>query len=368
MNKLMRSRWGGLAIAASFVVAVVSGCATTTETPAPADDGAGSSEAETTEEATGVYEGTIAIAYDLGGRSQPGFNQLAYLGVEPLLDENPGLELIEAQASLADTDEQRSERLRLMADAGANPIIAVGFNYAVPVATVAAEYPDVKFGIIDDGTVEAPNVQGILFKEQEGSFLVGVAAALKTQTDTVGFVGGVNIPLIQKFEAGYVAGVKAVNPDIEVQVSYISNPPDFTGFNDPAKGKEAALGMYQNGADIVFSAAGGTGAGVHQAAFETGNFSIGVDADEYLYESNDAWKTAILTSMLKRVDTGSGAFVQSVLDGTFTAGNQIFGFANDGVGYTTSGGLVDDIASEIDAYGAKISSGEVVVPEVPEAQ
>jgi basic membrane protein A and related proteins len=363
MNTRMRSRWGGLAFAATLVVAVVSGC--TSSTPAPTEADAGSSDTGSTEEATGGLEGTIAIAYDLGGRSQPGFNQLAYIGVEPLLEANPGLELIEAQASLSDTDDVRAERLRLMAEAGANPIIAIGFLYAAPLTTVAAEFPDVKFGIVDDGTVVAPNVAGILFKEEEGSFLVGVAAALKSETGNVGFIGGVSIPLIQKFEAGYTAGAKAVNPDINVQVTYISNPPDFSGFNDPAKGKEAALGMFQNGADIVFAAGGATGAGVHQAAFETGNFSIGVDADEYTYESNDAWKTAILTSMLKRVDTGVRVFVEGVFNDTFTSGNQTFGFANEGVGYTTSGGLIDDITGEIDAYGAKIASGEVVVPDAP---
>ena len=261
--KLKRSRWGALAFAATLIVAVVSGCAGSTT--APAEPEAGSSDADSTDVASGGIEGTIAIAYGLGGRSQPGFNQLAYIGVEPLLEANSNLELLEAQASLSDSDDVRAERLRLMAEAGANPIIAIGFLYAVPLSTVAAEYPDVKFGIIDDGTVDAPNVSGILFKEQEGSFLVGVAAALKSETDNVGFLGGVSIPLIQKFEAGFVAGAKAVNPSITVQVTYISNPPDFSGFNDPAKGKEAALGMFQNGADIVFSAAGGTGAGVHQA-------------------------------------------------------------------------------------------------------
>ena len=361
--KLKRSRWGALAFAATLIVAVVSGCAGSTT--APAEPEAGSSDADSTDVASGGIEGTIAIAYDLGGRSQPGFNQLAYIGVEPLLEANSNLELLEAQASLSDSDDVRAERLRLMAEAGANPIIAIGFLYAVPLSTVAAEYPDVKFGIIDDGTVDAPNVSGILFKEQEGSFLVGVAAALKSETDNVGFLGGVSIPLIQKFEAGFVAGAKAVNPSITVQVTYISNPPDFSGFNDPAKGKEAALGMFQNGADIVFSAAGGTGAGVHQAAFETGNYSIGVDADEYLYESNDAWKGSILTSMLKRVDTGTRVFVESVFDDTFTPGNKTFGFANDGVGYTTTGGLVDDITADIDGYGASIASGEIVVAEVP---
>lgn len=315
--------------------------------------------------ASAATKRTIAIAYDLGGRSQPGFNQLAYIGVKPLLAKDKNLKLIEAQASLSDTDDVRAERLRLMAKAGANPIIAVGFLYAAPLTKVAKEYPKTKFGIVDDGTVVAPNVEGILFKEEEGSFLVGVAAALKSKTGNIGFIGGVKIPLIQKFEAGYIAGAKAVNSKIVVQSNYISVPPDFSGFNDPAKGHEAALGMFQNGADVVYSAAGGTGAGAHQAATEQGKWSIGVDADEALYATNAKYKEHILTSMLKRVDVGCQDFVSSVLNNKFKAGNKTFGMANNGVGYTTTGGYVSDIKAKIDAYAKKIAAGSIKVPSVP---
>ncbi len=348
MHKKSLGRWGALVVAVSLVATVIT-------------SGGAANAAANAKNA----KATIAIAYDLGGRSQPGFNQLAYLGVKPLLAKNKKLKLIEAQASLSDTDDVRAERLRLMVKAGANPIIAVGFLYAAPLTKVAKEFPKVKFGIVDDGSITAPNVKGILFKEEEGSFLVGVAAGLKSKTGNVGFIGGVKIPLIQKFEAGFIAGAKAANPKIVVQSTYISNPPDFSGFNDPAKGKEAALGMFQNGADVIYSAAGGTGAGAHQAAFEQKKMSIGVDADEYKYASNSAWKSAIITSMLKRVDVGCQKFVNDVLSNKFKAGNETFGLKNNGVGYTTSGGMISDITAKIDAFAKKIAAGTIVVPTVP---
>ncbi|MEI6809016.1 MAG: BMP family ABC transporter substrate-binding protein [bacterium] len=345
MQKNLLERYGVLALVATLAASIVTGCGRDTASSAVA---------------------TIGIAYDIGGRSQPGFNQLAYLGVKPLLDANENLKLVEAQASSSETDDVCAERLRRMADSGVNPIIAVGFRYEAPLTKVAAEFPDVKFGIVDGGTVVASNVKGILFKEEEGSYLVGVAAALKSKTGNIGFIGGVRIPLIQKFEAGYTAGAKAVNARIKVQATYITNLPDSGGFNDPVMGKEVALGMFQNGADVIYSAAGNTGVGVHQAAFEQKKMSIGVDADEYLYESNSAWKSAIITSMLKRVDTGCRKFIDDLLAGTFISGNEVFGYANDGVGYATSGGMIDDIKSRIDEYGAKIASGEITVPSVPE--
>ncbi|NDE83311.1 MAG: BMP family ABC transporter substrate-binding protein, partial [Actinobacteria bacterium] len=211
---------------------------------------------------------TIGIAYSLGGRDVPGFNQLAYIGVKPILDKNKALKLIESQDNPTATDDQRAERLRLMAKRGANPIVVVGFTYASALAKVAPEFPKVQWGIVDDSSVKAPNVQGIVFKEEEGSYLVGLAAAMTTKSGRIGFIGGVNTPLIKKFEAGYIAGAKAINPKIKIQSTYISNFPDFSGFNDPAKGYEAAKGMYQNGADVVYAAAGGTGTGMHRAASE----------------------------------------------------------------------------------------------------
>ncbi|MEN9542695.1 MAG: hypothetical protein RJB54_9 [Actinomycetota bacterium] len=308
---------------------------------------------------------TIGIAYSLGGRDVPGFNQLAYIGVKPLLDKNKSLKLIESQDSPTATDDQRAERLRLMAKRGANPIVVVGFTYATALGKVAKEYPKVQWGIVDDSSVTAPNVQSIVFKEEEGSYLVGLAAAMTTKTGRIGFIGGVNTPLIAKFEAGFIAGAKAINPKIKIQSTYISNFPDFSGFNDPAKGYEAAKGMYQNGADVVYAAAGGTGTGMHKAASELGKWSIGVDADEATYPAHKDYKSTILTSMLKRVDLGTRAFVADALAGKKTAGVKTWGYKQGGVGYTTTGGYLKDVTSVINTYAKKISSGAVKVPTDP---
>ena len=305
----------------------------------------------------------LAIAYDLAGRGSGGFNDLAYEGARRAAEEL-GAELVEITAKASDTDADREERLRLLAEEGFNPIIGVGFTYAGSLAKVAPLYPDTWFGIVDDGTVVAPNVTGILFTEEQGSFLVGVAAALRSETGKVGFVGAVQIPLLQKFEAGFTAGVTAARPEAGVQVVYLSQPPDYAGFSDPAKGKEAALGMFDAGADVVFAAAGDSGIGVIAAAKESGNWAIGVDADQY-QTSDPAVRDAILTSMLKRADVGTYAFVMNVAAGTAVAGNDTFDLARDGVGYATSGGFIDDLMDEIDAWGARIESGEIVVPATP---
>ena len=252
-----------LALPALLALVMATACGgeseeTTTTAAAPATTAA----AETTATTEPAPEASlkVAVAYDLAGRGDGGFNDLAYNGAEQAAAEL-GLELTEVTAKAEDTDQDRSDRLRLLADSGHNPIIAVGFTYAGPVAEVAAEYPEVWFGIVDDATVEAPNVAGLVFAEEEGSFLVGVVAALESETGHVGFIGGVNVPLIVKFEAGYIAGAKAVNPDIEITSTYLSQPPDFSGFNDPAKGKEAAKGMVDAGADILYAAGGGYGGG-----------------------------------------------------------------------------------------------------------
>lgn len=349
MQKKLLGRWGAVALAATLTASVVTGCGSDSDS----------------EDAATNTEGTIGIAYSLGGRDVPGFNQLAYIGVEPLLAANPSLELIESQDNPTATDDQRAERLRLMAQKGANPIVVVGFTYAAALSKVAPEFPEIQWGIVDDSSVEADNVHSIVFKEEEGSYLVGVAAALKTKSLNVGFIGGVNTPLIAKFEAGFIAGVKAVNSKIKVQTTYISNFPDFSGFNDPAKGYEAAKGMYENGADVVYAAAGGTGTGLHKAASELGKWSIGVDADEATYPAHAAYTSTILTSMLKRVDLGTRAFVTDALAGTPTAGVKTWGYAQGGVGYTTTGGYIDDLTGEIDDFASKISSGAVVVPTEP---
>ena len=309
----------------------------------------------------GVAVTNIAVAYDLGGRGDGGFNDLAYAGASQAAEEL-GAELVEVTARAEDTDADREDRLRLLADSGNNPVIAVGFIYATALAEVAPDYPDVWFGIVDDATVEAPNVAGLVFAEHEGSFLVGAAAALTSETGNIGFVGGVNTPLIEKFEAGYIAGAEAVNPDIEVQSSYLTQPPDFGGFNDPAKGREAATGMYDAGADVVYHAAGGSGSGVFEAAVDADAWAIGVDADQYTI-TDEGLREVILTSMLKKVDVVTAAFITDVAEGTATAGETVFDLASDGVGYATSGGFIDDLTDQLDGYAEQIISGEITVPD-----
>jgi basic membrane protein A len=212
----------------------------------------------------------------------------------------------------------------------------------------------------------------MVFSEHEGSYLVGVAAALKSTTGKIGFIGGVSgIGLIEKFEAGYAAGARAVNPDIEIVVEYISEFPDFAGFGSPDRGREIALAMYDEGADIIYSAAGLSGSGTHLAAKDTSEasgtkvWSIGVDSDEYQTQ-DAAVRDYILTSMIKRVDVAVFNAIVDHLNGEFTGGPVEYNLRAAGVGYSTSGGFIDDIVDQIEDFKAKIISGEIVVPLLPE--
>jgi basic membrane protein A len=189
-----------------------------------------------------------------------------------------------------------------------------------------------------------------------------VAAALKTKANHIGFVGGVHNDLIKKFEAGYVAGAKATKPGIKIDVKYLTQPPDFSGFGDPAKGKTAATGMFDGGADVVYHAAGGSGGGVFEAAKAAKGLAIGVDSDQYK-TADPSVKDVILTSMLKKVDVAVFDFVKTVTDGQFKAGSAIYNLQKGGVDYSTSGGKVDDIKSKLDDYKQKIISGEIKVAE-----
>lgn len=303
---------------------------------------------------------TVGLAYDIGGRGDQSFNDSAAAGLDKAAEEF-GVQTNELEAGASETDAQKEERLRLLADAGNNPVIAVGFAYAGPVQKVAEEFPDTNFAIVDDSSFQADNVANLIFAEEQGSYLVGAIAAEASESGTVGFVGGVNNPLINKFEAGYVAGAKAVNPDIKVQVKYLTEPPDFSGFTDPAKGKTAAEGMYQQGADVVYHAAGGSGAGVFEAAKAADALAIGVDSDQYLTVS-DELKPVVLTSMVKRVDTSVYDMVKSVVDGSPLTGEQVFDLAKDGVGYSTSNPAVEPYEAKADELKQQIIDGEITVP------
>lgn len=309
----------------------------------------------------------VGLAYDVGGRGDQSFNDSAYEGLKKAVADL-GATCTEGEAAQGEAESAREDRLKNMADAGMNPIIGVGFAYSEAVNAVAPSYPAVNFAVIDgfdpDTKVNA-NVAYLGFAENEGSYLVGVAAALKTKTKNVGFVGGVHNDLIKKFEAGYVAGVKSIDPSIKIQIKYIQES-DLSGFADPAGGKAAAAAEYDAGADVVYHASGASGAGVFEAAAEAGagKWAIGVDSDQYLTAPANE-KSHILTSMLKHVDVATYNMIKSVKDGAPLTSYQTYDLAHDGVGYSTSGGFLDDVKAQIEAAAAKIKSGEVKVPTKP---
>lgn len=306
----------------------------------------------------------VGMAYDVGGRGDQSFNDSAAAGLDKAKDEF-GFESEESEASDGEAESAREERLVTFAEAGYSPIIAVGFAYAESVAKVAPQYPDVNFAIIDDASnADVPNVASLTFAEEQGSFLVGAAAALKSESGQIGFVGGVETPLIQKFQAGYEAGAQAVNPDVTIDVTYLTQPPDFSGFGDPAKGKTAAEGMFQNGADIVYHAAGGSGGGVFEAASEAGAKAIGVDSDQY-NTADPSVQDVIMTSMLKNVDVAVYEYLSAVESGDVPAGETVYDLSVDGVGYSTSGGQIDDIVDQLDDFKQQIIDGDITVPTEP---
>ena len=321
---------------------------------------------------------TIGLLFDITGRGDKSFNDAAAAGLDRAADE---LGIIPSE-STPTGDADRADRLNLLVGDGNQLVIGVGFLWTDAIAAGAAANPDTHFAIVDsvvsnnngtpdDATDDTPfdNVANLVFAEEQGSFLVGAAAALTSTTGKVGFVGGVEIDLIKKFEAGFNAGARAVNPDIEILSKYATQPPDFTGFNAPDVGKEIAAQMYADGADVVYHAAGGTGLGVFQAASEAGApgevWAIGVDSDQY-QSVDPALQPYILTSMLKRVDVAVFNVIEEEASGAFAPGIKVFDLSVDGVGYSTSGDfLSDDIIAQLEDFKAQIIAGDIEVPTVP---
>lgn len=326
------------------------------------DGGSSSSEAPAASEAPsgGSCDLTGGVAFDTGGRGDGTFNDSAGEGATRATSEL-GIEVKELEANV---DEDRKANLELLVEGGAKVIVGVGFMFTDPMGEIAAANPDVTFGIVDS-VVEAPNVRSLVFAEEQGSFLVGAAAALKSESGKIGFIGGQEIDLIKKFEAGYIAGAKYINPDIVVESKYLGPAGDNSAWGNVAGAKEIASGWYADGADIIYTAAGGSGAGTIEAAVEAGKWAIGVDSDQYLTASNDEQKARILTSMLKRVDVAVFETMKAACEGDTAGGIKVFDLSNDGVGYATSGGYVDDIAAQLDELKAKIVSGEITVPTAP---
>lgn len=352
------SRWMTWSAAAAVTVtaaAALSACGSSGGGTTPAGSGSGTT--------SGSSALKVGMAYDVGGRGDKSFNDMAAAGLDKARTDLK-ITTKELSAVQGETDTQKADRLTLLASAGYNPIVAVGFAYATALGQVAPKFPNVKFAIVDDATVKAPNVEGLTFTENQSSYLVGVAAALATKTKNIGFIGGVQTPLIQKFQAGYTAGAKAIDPTIKVQVQYLSQAPDFSGFNDPAKAKTTAEGMYDGGADVVYHAAGGSGAGLFEAAAAKQKLAIGVDSDQYLSAPANQ-KQYILTSALKRVDTAVYNFIEADSKGTFTAGEKVFSLKDNGVGYSTSNPAIDPYKAKIDQYKQQLIAGTITAPTTP---
>ncbi len=352
--------------------------AETTEAPATTE----AATTETTEAATtetteemAMMDHNVGLTFDIGGQGDQSFNDSAYAGIERASNEL-GIEFTLGEPNADGSN--RAELLQTQSEVS-DLVIGVGFLFAGDVAAVAADNPDVNFAVVDDAMLDfdnggvpiGENIAGLTFAEEQGSYLVGAIAALKSETGTVGFLGGVSgFGLIEKFEAGFAAGARAVNPDINIIAQYITEFPDFDGFNAPDRAKDISLAMYAQGADIIYHAAGGAGAGMFEAAKETSEstgskvWGIGVDSDQYL-TVDPSVQEYVLSSMLKRVDNAVFEVTKSHVDGMFAAGNVVYDLSTDGVGYSTSGGFVDDIADQIEAFKAQIVSGEIVVPTAP---
>ncbi|HEV7346405.1 MAG TPA: BMP family ABC transporter substrate-binding protein [Devosia sp.] len=303
---------------------------------------------------TGAAFADPAVIYDLGGKFDKSFNEAAYTGAEAWAAETGGTYLdLELQ-----NDAQREQALRRFAGQGANPIVMAGFSWTAALTAVAPEFPDTNFVVIDT-VVDAPNVQSIIFDEHTGSFLVGALAALKSETGTVAFVGGMDVPLIHKFYCGYAQGAQAINPDITLIENYTGTTP--AAWNDPVTAGELTKAAMDSGADVIFAAAGGSGLGVLQAAKDAGKFSIGVDSNQNYLQPG-----SVLTSMLKRVDVAvQTALTEAGDDATFQPGLTVLGLAEEGVGYSLDEHnaelITEDMQARVDELSAQIQAGEIEV-------
>ncbi|MGH3875610.1 MAG: BMP family lipoprotein [Actinophytocola sp.] len=377
----------GVAVAAIALTSVLSvvGCAKDSGTSSNAPGDAGDSKGCQTVDKPAAAEGgatssdpgasvdgsklKVGLAFDIGGRGDASFNDSAAAGLDEAISQM-GVKkenTKELTATDQESEDAKQARLRQLAQEGRNPIVAVGFAYSTAAVEVAKQYPNLKFAVIDGFAEGAPkNVTFLGFAEHEGSFLVGVIAALKSEKCTIGFVGGVNIPLIQKFQAGFEQGVKAVAPDAKVESTYITEAGDLTGFTDAPKGQVAAKGLIDKGADVVYHAAGASGKGVFAAAKEANVMAIGVDSDQYNQATVAEYKDVIISSMLKRVDVAVYDYIAAVASNDLTKLPPVFDLKVDGVGYSTSGGKIDAETQEwVDAYKQQIIDGKITVSDAP---
>jgi basic membrane protein A len=311
----------------------------------------------------------VGLAFGVGGPGDDGFNDSALAGLnQARTDLRGSIAQVRALAARAnETPDDQYQRLSLLCKAGYNPVIAVGFTYAGadpstgPLARASKDCPDTHFAIVDDDSVQRPNVANLVFADEQGAYLMGIVAAKKSRTNVIGLVGACSAPVITRFLAGYQAGARAIKPDIIVNTGYLSTNPLQCDFTDVAQARTAAAGLYTAGADVVFQVAGGAGIGVFEAAKTAGRHAIGVDTDQY-QTVNSAIRSVILTSMIKHVNVAVFDFIRTVSQGRFVAGVRRYALADGGLTYATSGDQITDLVPLLDDYRKKIISGEIVVP------
>ncbi len=302
----------------------------------------------------------IGLVLDVGGKNDKSFNESAWRGLEQAKRE------LDIRVQIIEPSEgaDRESALRALAASGVDLVIGVGFIFSPDLERLAAQFPGVKFAGVDyapsQGVAPLPNLVGLRFREHEGSFLVGAIAGLSTKTQTVGFVGGMRIPLIKKFEAGYVAGVKHVCPACKVLPAYAGSEPK--AFADPSLGQDLASAQFAQGADIIYHAAGKTGDGVFAAARQRGMRAIGVDSDQFT-----AAPCCVMTSMVKRVDVAVFEVVRGISVGEFTPGIRELGLRDNGVGFVADANnaalLPSDVVARVNALREEIIAGTIVVPD-----
>jgi basic membrane protein A and related proteins len=314
----------------------------------------------------------VGLAYGVGGPGDHGFNDKALAGLTMAQRELHGSvrEVRALSARANESEDDQFDRLTLLCNAGYDPVIAVGYTYAGadpangPLARAAKACPKTRFAIIDSDAVTASNVANLVFADEQGAYLMGVAAAAKSKTGTIGMVGACPNSLIGRFQAGYQAGATAQRSDILVDKGYVSEDPKRCDFTDVAAAEKATNQLYDEGADVVFQVAGGAGIGVFRAANAHGAMAIGVDSDQY-ETVGPTLQHVIITSEIKRVDLAVFRFIQSVANGSFTRGVRRYDLADGGVGYATSGGQIADVTSRIEVYRKEIISGRIIVPITP---
>ena len=371
----MRTRFMRVAVPLVLLGLVAAACGSNNDNSGASGSsgGTGASGASGASGATGATcnpDFKVGLALDVGGLGDQSFNDAANRGLQQAIKDGlvckDSVKLVPANAAGSNLD----SNIQALASAGYDYVEGVGYSFSDGVAKVAGDFPDTDFGVVDGfastlpGGKGAPNVADFSFAANENSYLVGIAAAMQAKKDgseTVGFLGGQTIPLIQTFQAGYQAGVASVDPQMKILVEYIGDTTQ--AFINPTAGKALSEKMYSEGADVIYHVAGLSGSGLFQAAAEKKLYAIGVDSDQYLTASA-AEQPYIITSALKRVDTATYNTIKAVAEGTFQSGFQTFNLANDGVGFATSNPtlLTSDMVDAMEAAQKKIVDGAIVVP------